>query len=194
MIKENFNKSKEQLEAKYLHQIEGNGYSRNQMIVNREMIKDLVESPLVPACEALYDKNILTLESSANSEDLNRGNVSIVIDYNSLSQENKQFVNEEFGVPIVSGDGISVVAIEIPVQRDTTIEEIIGQSLKKTERFKKQPLTWTTTYSLKEVVKSFTGEDDFGKYKPEDFSDHLYYDHKSQKFYLSKEHFDKMNE
>ena len=56
----------ESFQPNYVKQVEGNGYNRNQRIAHKERIAQIVEPPLIKACEELYDKNIMTLESSAN--------------------------------------------------------------------------------------------------------------------------------
>lgn len=194
MINEQINKI-EKVKALYLKDVEGNGLPRNQLIVKKEMIKDLVEEPLVPACEELYDKNIKTLESSANITDLiHRKNVGIVIDYDSLNQENKEIVLKHFGGFLMSGDGIRVVSIKIPVEKNMLIKEIIDKSLLEVAKFKKQPLSWSKTYTFKEVVKIITLNDETAGYSPEDFMDYFYYDKENKIFYLSKEHYDKIHE
>lgn len=195
MIKEKINKTIEIAKPQYLREIEGNGYSRNQLIVKKEMIKDLVEEPLVPACEELYDKNIQTLESSANITDLiHRKHVGIVIEYDSLSQENKDVAFKYFGGFVLSEDDIRVVSIKIPVETNSQIKEIIDKSLLEVAKFKKQPLSWSKTFTFKEVVKIITLSEEISGYSPEDFTDYFYYDKESEIFYLSQEHYNKINE
>ncbi|MCL4387488.1 hypothetical protein M1307_03815, partial [Patescibacteria group bacterium] len=72
-----------------IHEVEPIERSRSEMIKTRGEIKDLVESPLVEACEKLWDLNILTLASSANLKDIG-SSAYLVLDFDSLSDQNKE--------------------------------------------------------------------------------------------------------
>jgi hypothetical protein len=52
-------------------------------------IAEIVESPLIEACELLYRKGIRTVSSSANDGNFQQGNVFLSIDFSTLSDENK---------------------------------------------------------------------------------------------------------
>ena len=79
-----FNPNKIENISPKISEIEGNGLQR-QMIVERDQIGEIVEPALVKACEVLYDKNIETIESSANSDDVvYRGSAGIGIHYTTL--------------------------------------------------------------------------------------------------------------
>lgn len=174
--------------------IEGNGYWRNQKIIKRKQIREIVEPSLIKACEILYDKNIQTLESSANIVDVTqRGNASIIIDYNSLSEKNKEIVNNYFGGHRTSGDNIEITSIKVPLHLNTTTDEVKNKSVDLANKFQKQPLKWSETYTFKEVVKLITLEDDTTNYSPDDFTEY-YYDKESKCFFLSKEHYEKLKE
>ena len=72
--------------------------SRNILITKKEEIKELVEEPLVKACEMFWDKNIKTYESSANTKNIKVGICYIKLDYESLSEENKN-ITSVYGEP-----------------------------------------------------------------------------------------------
>ncbi|MEI6237241.1 MAG: hypothetical protein WCP03_01400 [Candidatus Saccharibacteria bacterium] len=61
-------------------------------IVDREDLKNYVELPLLGICEELYDKGIVTVASSANKQDIDSGYCSLLINFESLSKENKDIV------------------------------------------------------------------------------------------------------
>lgn len=63
-------------------------FSRN--INNKDDIYKYVEEPMIPICEYLYDLNILTVMSSANL----RNGCYLIIDYDTLSDNNKNVINE----------------------------------------------------------------------------------------------------
>ncbi|GHV26783.1 hypothetical protein FACS1894176_07920 [Bacteroidia bacterium] len=58
-------------------------------ITEKKEIKNMVEAPLVNACEILFDKNIPTFDSSANTEN-NKKEAWISIIFDELSEENKE--------------------------------------------------------------------------------------------------------
>lgn len=59
---------------------------------NRDEFENIVEKPCLPACLFLYDRNIRTIESSCNN--VNNSYAFITIDYNSLSEENRQVLKQ----------------------------------------------------------------------------------------------------
>jgi len=110
--------------------------------VTRDTMKRFVEQPLVKACEIFYDKNIITISSSANYQ--NVGNVaSIIIDYDLLSPENRR-IAERCGK--VSTERINtftrvtgrIVTITVPVNENTTIAEVEARFVDIANSFKPQ--------------------------------------------------------
>ena len=169
--------------------------SRNQMIVKREQLKKLIEQPLLEACEELYDKNIRTLSASANQRDIQAGEVYIIIDFDSLSEENQR-IAQQYAEPIDYDDGKAVKVI-IPVTDKTALDEIIRETKKIAGTFQKQPAIWIPVYTLENIQKTA------GKHGYKDIPDDpeywaketgYFYDPKSKNFYLSEEHFQKANE
>ena len=59
-------------------------------ILKKEDLKEVVEPPLLTACEILYDKNIETKSSSANKDNVEQGFAYIYIDYDTLSPANQE--------------------------------------------------------------------------------------------------------
>lgn len=62
----------------------------SRILSSKEDIKRYVEKPLIPMANYLYDLNILTTMTSAN---LNYNRAYIIIDYDTLSEENKEIAN-----------------------------------------------------------------------------------------------------
>lgn len=168
--------------------------NRNEMIKNRAEIKSYVESPLVDACEDLWDKNVRTLSSSANSKDIGY-EAYVIKDYDSLSDENKDFAREE-GEFIENYDGSPAVKIKIPVTEETTTEAIKDNFASVASKFKKQKAVWIPSYTLGEMRKVYGIDPEDEKYGVAAFTEggNFYYDPQGKKFYLSEEHFHKAKE
>src|SRR3972149_5331997 len=105
-------------------------------VLTREAIKDIVEPARVKACEHLYDKNIRSISSSANQKDVASGNAYVEIDYDSLSDENRKIADEL--CEVYEYDGNKIAIIKIPVNENSTIEDIERQGLVITENFQKR--------------------------------------------------------
>lgn len=127
--------------------------SKNQMITRRDQIKDFVERPLLGACEDMWDKNIRTLSTSANKEDIEVGEAYIIIDFDSLSEENKK-VAQKLAEPM-DYDGMRAVKIIIPVSETITTDDISQRAAEIAGAFKKQPATWVPKYTLAYLKKVF---------------------------------------
>src|SRR3989344_7459093 len=94
--------------------------SRNMIVRTRDQLRELVEFPLLRACEELYDKNIRTLSTSANEQDIKYQNAHIIIDFGSLSEENKE-IGKQLG-EIHRADNLDQLVIKIPVEETSTIQ------------------------------------------------------------------------
>ena len=175
--------------------------SRNQVITKREQIPQLVEQPLVSACENLYDKNIRTLSSSANSQDLLTKNTpecfaNIVVDFDTLSEENKkiiaQLTEEGKATALEDYDERVCYQLKFPISKATTIEELTFASTQSADKFQKQPMTWAPTYSLLEIAEIYQNSELLSM-APQDIANETgyFYDSESKLFYESEEHFAK---
>jgi len=124
------------------------------IIATKEQLKTVVEAPLLAACEALYDKNIRTLASSANRKNIQNGEASILVDFDSLSEENK-IIARKISEPEQAsghGGGGKTFVIAIPVSASSTVAEISKAALTIAQAFKWQPATWIT----KKKIENFT--------------------------------------
>ncbi|MDD5181633.1 MAG: hypothetical protein PHC66_00490 [Candidatus Nanoarchaeia archaeon] len=123
-------------------------------IYNRSELKKVVEKPLLPACEELYDKNIRTTQSSANQKDIGLyGRAFIEIDYQGLSSENKKIADDLVAKGLGGFRDKETIDVYIPVNQETTVDEVKRKSLELAHRFKKQPVTWGML-TLKEITDS----------------------------------------
>lgn len=180
---------------KLLTEVEPIKKSRNANIKRRGDIKDLVEFPLVAACEELYDKNIKTLESDANRESVNLGQARLTIDFDSLSDANKE-IARQLAEEYVSGDGIRVAAIKIPIDQDRPlVADIQAKAEEIARQFSKQRMRWANPVTL-DQLKDWYGYKPEEEIDPEDFvrSEDYYCDEQSGLFYQSEEHYIKANE
>lgn len=167
--------------------------TRNQMFKARDEIAKHVELPLVPACEHFWDLNVATLASSANVKDVN-SEAYVLIDYDSLSDENKKIAKEsaEF---VENYDGRHAINFKIPITNETTLEQVRQSANAFAERFKKQRASWIPNYSLQQMREIYSGDPNDTKFGAEAFvKDGWYYDSEGQRFYLSEEHSKKANE
>lgn len=125
--------------------------------VTRENLSELVEAPLLEACEELYDKNIRTVMSSANEKNVagGEGEAYIAIDFDSLSEENKQ-IALKFGETYIMHGSKSAPCVNLvfPVHSNTTVGDIRRMAHKVVAQFHKQKMTWGGT-TLDELAKAF---------------------------------------
>ncbi len=138
--------------------------SRGIIINTREQIKEIVESPLVSACEIFWDKNIKTYESSANNQDIENGHCYIRIDFDSLSEENKE-IAKQYGEPY-NDVGVQVLELGIPVTATETVNEVSDKATEIANTFHKQKATWITGTSLQQQLDYY--EERMGKKYPEE--------------------------
>lgn len=75
--------------------------TESSRVRTREDLARVVESPLLPAAQALYDLNIETTSSSANYQDVEGREraARLIINFDSLSPENQQIAEEFHGQP-----------------------------------------------------------------------------------------------
>ncbi|MBI2410391.1 MAG: hypothetical protein HYV32_00650 [Candidatus Kerfeldbacteria bacterium] len=173
--------------------------ARGATILRRESISKIVEEPLVAASEILYDKNIRTLESSGNAEDIERGEVGIVIQFDSLSPENQEIARQSCNIAETDDWG-TVATLAVPISEEMTIEEIQQKTVELAERFNKQPMTWVATKTIDQLKVMFTTPAD-EEFPIEDFINSpwykrqgWHYDENEKLFYLSEEHWQKAHE
>ena len=122
------------------------GGTRDAIVRDKSTLALIIDEPCLSSCEYLYDCNILTLNSSANRNDIATGPF-IIIDYPSLSDENKSVAKrlEEEGKIKYGKDengNISTCAITFPISHDSTVEEVDNLFKKITSEFKMQDILY----------------------------------------------------
>lgn len=160
--------------------------------ITRDTIRDYVEEPLVEACEILYDKNIRTFTTSANLEGQSEGIAGIGIDYDTLSEKNRNIAQNVLGLkpyPSRSGNGEDIM-LEIPMKKDSTVREISEKAKDMAQQFVKQKPIWIKGITLEEAEKEWR----MGS-GPELFTylqERMYYDSKNKLFYPNEEYYRKI--
>lgn len=183
--------------------------NRNQVILKADMLDELIEYPLLRPCRDLWSKGIQTLTSSANQKDLEIGHTDLIIDWDSLSEENKDIaksVATKIGLgdipflrkedvlervvliePEKRYDGRGFIEIAIPVDKNSTAQDIESQVSEITDQFKEQPAKWVKGISYNKLREYYQLKPEDAMTR-EDFVNSGYYlDQSSGLFYRSKE-------
>ncbi len=169
--------------------------SEGKLFFTKEEIEDFVETPLIEACKVFYEKNIRTLSSSANEKDLETGEIYIVIDKETLSEENKEIADNVGESVVIRGK--EVVKISIPISEESTEDDIRRKAVDIAEQFKKQKAEWIPKYSAEDIKKIYSlNEEDVKEEKRELLAEELglYYNREEEIFYESREHCEKIKE
>lgn len=127
------------------------GYSTEYAIVrDREDLRKIIEEPCLPACLILYDKNIQSVNSSANSREIG-GQAYIGINYDSLDESNKQVLDQliQNGIvePLELSDnpnqrGGRDFAIKVPIFEDDTVGKVSDRFMQIVSSFHQQDVLY----------------------------------------------------
>ncbi len=171
--------------------------SAGAMIKRREEIKNYVEVPLLKACEELYDKNIETNASDANYRSIERRQVGLGINYDSLSDENKAIADQliDEGIATTSEDMLdqqTALNVYMSVTEQTTVKEIEDYYQAIVDRFRKQAMAWAPRSTIQEIRARYGDKPNDETYGPDAYDE--YYDPNEQRFYESEEHWRKVHE
>ncbi len=175
--------------------------SRNQLLLNKAEISNIVDEPLVPACEAFYDLNVQTLSSSASFENLQieGGAANVIIDYRSLSEENRRIVDlmitEGHGIMLPDYDGRLAVKFEFPIDATSTAHQVKVVSIDLASKFVKQEMTWAPKYTQKQIAGIYMSPE-VNKMDPMELAKQTgwFYSLEEGIFYESEEHYIKTHE
>ena len=121
--------------------------TRDTIMKSKDTLDLIIDSPCLEACKYLYDCNVLTVNSSANKTNSNRG--YITIQYSSLSDYNKQVVDKLVEEKIIQlrddfdkdkkGETFDIT---IPINENTTVEEFFNQMLEIVKNFQPQKIKY----------------------------------------------------
>lgn len=174
-------------------------------IKRKTQLSNVVERPLLKACRILYDKNIRIVMSSANLQNIGEG-AHILIDYDSLSEENKR-IGLRLGTlsppapvqqlkTVVPVKPCSTIRISIPISRGSTpVIEIEREAVKIANYFKHQKMTWVERYTYNQICLLIGWP--ASKRTPPNILAKMagyYYSSREKLFYLSEEHYRKSHE
>lgn len=142
--------------------------SRGAELLRREDLDNLIEKPLLSACQELYDKNIRTTGSSANYRDIKYGYCHIVIDFDTLSEENKK-IGQSLGT-VMFTDNTNSLEIKIPVTEESTFGDVQLAAEEIAHKFHKQKYS-VIVYTLSELRKFHGIEENNESFGIESFSE-----------------------
>ena len=128
--------------VKVIADIKPDGSTR-QGIKTRSEIEQFVEEPIIKPCQIFYDKNIKTIMSSANKDNIG-SEAWIEIDYDTLSSHNKKIAewlgkldSKEWGI-------ICRFKMDVP-HAGVKIRDIENHFVEVANKFKLQKLLWGYT-------------------------------------------------
>jgi len=148
MVENVYNKKMEEIES-----IDSGsfGFGTEWVIVkNREDLRKIIEEPCLPACLSLYDKNIQTINSSANRREIG-GFAYIGINYDSLDDVNKGILEELIVGGIMERPRLSNnkddrggrdVIVKVPVLEGDTVGIVSDRFLKIIDAFQEQDVLY----------------------------------------------------
>lgn len=188
---DNFIHGEEESSLTLINQVEAIERGRAAWITTREEVSKYVELPLLQACLDLWDKNIRTLSTTANSRDIVEGIANITLDYNSLSDANKQ-IAQGLGEIIEWYDTVAI-SINYPIASQTLLSELSQRAIESAALFKKQMARWVPIYTLEELKQlAKIKPDNKAADDPDYWAEYgLYFDASSGNYFKSKEHFEK---
>ena len=97
--------------------------SKNAIVKKREFLKEIIDEPCLKACEILYDKNIQTVNSSANKTNIGNS-ANVTINFDTLNSKNKSIARELAQRGIIKlneedeFEGETAFEINVPIKDD----------------------------------------------------------------------------
>lgn len=148
----------------------------------------------------LYDRNIQTLWSSANFADFFHGAAQISLDWETLSEANRQILTAypHHELTTIEGLDVKIAGLYIPIDPEDTPLTTQQRAAALAQQFEIQPFSWAPTWSMAEARTSIAvdginllnlNEDELGQRL---IQAGYYFDTTSDRFYISEEHFQKV--
>ncbi len=185
------NAAEKELLRKKISELEPIEEFRDTILKNRSDLERLVEAPLLSACQEFYDKNIDTLSSSANKKDVPYGSGHIEINFDSLSDKNKEIGKTLGNVGFF--DDINKLNIKIPITTESTFQEVQDKSLEIAHKFFKQRYS-VNVWTLEQMRQLNGIEPDDESFSPENFAPGWYWSPEHKLFFRSEEQYKKVTE
>lgn len=120
------------------------------IVKDREDLRKIIEEPCLPACLTLYDKNIQTVNSSANRREIGR-QAYIGINYDSLDENNKKVLDKLIEDGMMERLDLSDnpeqrggrdVMIKVPVFEDDTVGKVSDRFMQIVSAFQQQDVLY----------------------------------------------------
>lgn len=127
------------------------------LISQRIFLDEVIELPLLAACQRFYDLNIRTVQSSACCDDWRLGEPAfIVLDLDKMSTENQGIARQCCLVDTTGPLAGLIAKLEIPLPESGSVAELSLTALGLANRFQLQSLEWAgkTPDWLKEHAES----------------------------------------
>lgn len=140
----------------YIRDIEPAG-GRNEGHPTEENLAELVEAPLLTACRALVRKNIRTLSSSANKNNVGNS-ASIIIDAEHLSRENRETLERLGALESRDGHWGHTYTLSFPVSHDTTDKDVSDHFATAVDKLSFQPYTWAEKWTFADQLEMIYGK------------------------------------
>lgn len=139
-------------------------FNFHRIINSKEDIYKYVEEPLIPIVKYLYDLNILTTMTSANTKNGHK-EAYVIIDYDTLNEHNKKVVNELMDTfPdfcskqhfSIAGDNMEF-CMNMPIDTNTDFLEVWNFYFDKFKDFEIQEIhsTWDCTNGAKNIYSIY---------------------------------------
>ncbi len=164
--------------------------TRTGVLMSRERLDTLIEIPLLNACKILYDANVATSSASAHAGDITNGFASIELDEASLSEENRQIVeqlvkedNARYGM---NNHGERTPFLIIPMNETSTISEVSERATELVQRFVKQEYYSLGMYNIEQFREILGADPNDESWTPELLTSRQggYYNPQTEFFYL----------
>lgn len=127
------------------------GFDTEEAIVkHREDLRKIIEEPCLPACLTLYDKNIQTVNSSANKREIG-GQAYIGINYDSLDENNKKVLDKLIEDGMIEKLNLSDnpkqrggrdIMVKVPVFEDDTVGRVSDRFMRIVSAFQQQDVLY----------------------------------------------------
>lgn len=189
------------------------GYSTENVIVkNREDLRKIIEEPCLPSCLVLYDKNIRTVNSSANKREIG-GQAYIGIDYDSLDENNKRILEDLIARGIIEQQELSDnpqkrggrdITIKVPVTEEDTVGTVSDKFMAIIRQFEVQDVLYgrrsveSVLNEINQHYQDFCHPNENGEVEFEEIKDiitsvytDMVYDEETDMFWETKDLLDK---
>ena len=130
--------------------------NRNETHPTEENLPELVEEPLLEACIRLVRKNIKTVATTANKNNIGE-HAELLISADGLSPQNRELAMSLDGEEVQSGHWGNIFVFTYPLREDSTVEEVQIHFNRIAESFEIQPYTWARKSNFADTIEMIYG-------------------------------------